>query len=442
MKRNAMMGFIVALAACVITHTSCHAEEGVVGIKTVQEKISEYLNQTLEEAQVDMGLAGVEAKKAPKDSEFTWVGVVTFASGSGRFDREFVAEYNEQENSIDWWYSDDDSGNFARVYLDEPESPEIEEANKQKAASVKSGKGGIQAWLKALEENDEYNIVALFDSLTPKDIEELTTKYPAPRESFSYDLNSEGDGIIIKKFNADEQYDTYSIVIIPKTIEGYPVTEIKDFTPQSIIYKNTNVMTVVLPNTIKRLSDRASFSLYIHKINFPEGLEYIGNSVFDNSSITGEIVIPDTVKEIGFRAFNACKNLTSVKLGSGVKKLSYMAFNECRNLTDVKFASGLIEMDFECFRGTAISELVFPDSLEIIGDKAFSLCTSLEKITFPKNIKSIDNAAFYGCRSLSDIIIPAEVTEVSWKGWPFQECGSLKLASRKKLQDLGYQGEF
>jgi hypothetical protein len=91
---------------------------------------------------------------------------------------------------------------------------------------------------------------------------------------------------------------------------------------------------------------------------------------------------------------------------------------------------------------------VLPDNIESIGTRAFKGCISLEKITFPKNIKSIGGGAFYGCTGLSEIIIPEEVTTISWgatdRGWEnaFTKCGILKLASRKRVQDLGYKGDF
>jgi hypothetical protein len=286
-----------------------------------------------------------------------------------------------------------------------------------KSARTQSGTE-MTAWLKAIDENNFDNVLSLFDRLTSVDIEELTTNHAAEREAFSYDLNKTGDGVVIKKFNGS--YEIYPAVIIPKTIEDYPVVEIAGFAQSGV-----SIMTVVIPNTIKKSSYGTNFSQYIHKINFPEGLEAIDSYVFRGSSITGELVIPNSVKEIGREAFLGCKNLTSIKFGTGINKI-----------------------EEDCFGGTSISELVFPDNIETIGIRAFKECISLEKITFSKNIKSVGGGAFYGCIGLSEIIIPDEVTIISWSPvyitWEnvFTKCGVLKLASRKKVQDLGYQGDF
>lgn len=412
--------------------------------KAVEKKIAEEINQILREEGADMGLVGVKLKNAPKNSGYTWAGTATFESGSGRWSEEIAAFYDDVLEGINWWYAND--------------TPPSDIVNTSTSGT------GLGAWMKAVNEGDDENIVALFDSLTPADIEELTTKYAHERENFNYDLNDTGDGVVITKFNAS--YDIYPFVIIPKTIEEYPVVEIKGF-GQS----RPSIMVVVLPNTIKKLSDNVSFSKYIHKINFPEGLEYIGEWIFVGSSLTGEIVIPSTVKEIGECAFRECKNLTSVKFENGIKKIGEESFNRtaiseivlpnsvetigssafagCSYLTSVKFGTGIKDTGSGSFQYTAISEIVLPDSVETIGGGAFADCNSLKKITFSKNIKAIKEFAFLNCTTLSDIIIPEEVTAISfpmaydhWDPNQFNGCGVIKLASRKRLQDLGYKGSF
>ena len=57
-----------------------------------------------------------------------------------------------------------------------------------------------------------------------------------------------------------------------------------------------------------------------------------------------EIVIPNSVKTIGNKAFYECKNLTSVTLEEGLESIGK-----------------------ECFSNTAVTEIIIPKSVKMIG---------------------------------------------------------------------------
>lgn len=76
--------------------------------------------------------------------------------------------------------------------------------------------------------------------------------------------------------------------------------------------------------------------------------------------------------------------------------------------------------DFE-FEGTILKkykhlgysgEVVVPDGVTAIGDKAFERCTNLTGIVMPQSIEFIGEAAFGGCSSLVSIIIPNAVVTI------------------------------
>ncbi len=71
-----------------------------------------------------------------------------------------------------------------------------------------------------------------------------------------------------------------------------------------------------------------------------------------------------------------------------------------------------------------ITEVVIPDSVTSIGNRAFYGCSSLTEINIPDSVTSIEDSAFYECRSLKSITIPDSVTSIGYMA--FEDCFSLE----------------
>ena len=70
-----------------------------------------------------------------------------------------------------------------------------------------------------------------------------------------------------------------------------------------------------------------------------------------------------------------------------------------------------------------VTELIIPDSVTSIGDRAFYWCESLTSITIPNSVNSIGSFAFSGCSGLTSITIPDSVTSIGDRA--FEECANL-----------------
>lgn len=127
------------------------------------------------------------------------------------------------------------------------------------------------------------------------------------------------------------------------------------------------------------------------------------------------LYIPANIREIEIRTFGGCdmdeilfaSNSILEKISSNPNGLtSYIggAFGSCKNIKRVDI----------------------PESVIIIGEKAFSGCTNLETVSFGQNSKlqTIGDGAFAGCTSLKEIEIPASITVLYLSA--FSECDNLK----------------
>ena len=165
---------------------------------------------------------------------------------------------------------------------------------------------------------------------------------------------------------------------IPKSIYGFPVTEIGDNA-----FKDSAAKKITLPSTIKA----------------------IGNYAFQNAKALTDFTIPSSVEAIGSYAFDNCTGIEALKIGSAVKKIGSYAFNNCRGVLNI----------------------TVPNSVTEIGQYAFSKCVSLQKVTLSNSITQIPKCCFINCTNLKTLIIGSSVTDIN--DYAFRYCGSLKAIS-------------
>ncbi|MEY8461710.1 leucine-rich repeat protein [Streptococcus merionis] len=95
------------------------------------------------------------------------------------------------------------------------------------------------------------------------------------------------------------------------------------------------------------------------------------------------------------------------------KRLEY--FNELRKsgLSRIEIPQGMTYIDHNAFDGAkGIKEVILPDSLKHIGNRAFA-GTSIEKIILPNSLETIGSEAFAGIDTLTEVVIPKSVTSAS-----------------------------
>lgn len=217
-------------------------------------------------------------------------------------------------------------------------------------------------------------------------------------------------------------------------------TAIRNF----IVDKNNKYYTcvdgVLFTKDMKRLVayPRRHNKLFSYVV--PQGVEVIEEEAFANQQYLTNITLPDSLKVISRCAFISCKRLQEVHIPASVEEISYMAFRLMPKLRKVLvdssnpyffdddgvvytrdpqalvcYPNGKRDKTYKILDNTIgiqphvffnqmyIEEIEMPDSLTVIGDKAFYSAEQLSSIKFSPNIKELGCLAFAICSKLTEI---------------------------------------
>ncbi len=179
-------------------------------------------------------------------------------------------------------------------------------------------------------------------------------------------------------------------------------------------------------------------------LTLPETLTYIGNNAFSRCSFTGELHLPNSLEYIGYRAFNSAGNFVGgLRIPDKITKLNgatfYGGFSGHLDLNNViefgmeEFSvcgftgvliipDGTIKIPNNFMQGSStLSKIIFPSSLKQIGSCAFEgqrrLC---EDIIFPEGLVSIEERAFNRCTNIPRIELPSSLQTIN--RFAFNEC--------------------
>ena len=170
-------------------------------------------------------------------------------------------------------------------------------------------------------------------TLTPAAASASTSMAETPAASFEWFRTADGRGIII-----DQYTGTAEAVRIPDRISNLPVVEIGtsafEVSPGS---GGTFITSVIIPNTVTKIGDRAFFSTLITSITLPASLTTIGSSAFNQSQLTS-VTLPASITTIGGSAFS-CPHLTTVTIPASVTRITFTNNSAFRGAISLNAAS-------------------------------------------------------------------------------------------------------
>ncbi len=204
----------------------------------------------------------------------------------------------------------------------------------------------------------------------------------------------------------------------------------------------------------------------------------IADNVFSNVSYIKKVELTDVIKKIGANAFRGCVGLESIIIPSYVTVIGDNAFADCPDTgiyckaerrpdtwsetwapADAYVLWGYSWMMFKSndsgysftqngmgenvaipreYNGKPVTEIssvgypqktlkkvIIPDTVKLIGQKAFEGCTALKEIVIPDSVEGIGQSAFYGCTALRTVILGENSSLRYISKWAFYECTAL-----------------
>lgn len=174
---------------------------------------------------------------------------------------------------------------------------------------------------------------------------------------------TEDQNVVITGYNG-----TKTVISIPDTINGYPVTAIGDFA----FAENTNIDTVTIPDSVLTIGEYAFSNSSVRTITGGAGVVSLGENCFSGAKALKTPFIPKGVKEIPAYCFEYCDAFADVIIPENVETIGEYAFYGCRYLERIDIA----------------------ESVAQVGANAFAGCGHLIQVDIPSTLRGIDETQF------------------------------------------------
>lgn len=219
-----------------------------------------------------------------------------------------------------------------------------------------------------------------------------------------------------------------------------------------------NLSNLKIGKNVKYIGNSAfSDCIGLEELALPDGIETMEAYAFKGCTGLTEITIPNSLDNINGGVFMGCTGLTKAVIGNSVINIGIDAFKDCTSLEEITLPGSLMRIGEEtdeegnrnyAFTGCPIKtisiaegateitnqhiiheptleQVIIPDTVEKIGDKAFAGCTGLTQLNIPEKLTSIGDSAFAGCTGLTQLTIPESTTTIG--DGAFAGCTSLEV---------------
>ncbi len=222
---------------------------------------------------------------------------------------------------------------------------------------------------------------------------------------------------------------TESTVILPSTINSWPVTKIGE----DALKDNTTITSVTIPANVTEIGANAfAGCTNLTSVHYAGDWSNLtiqsGNPAVEdaaNAQLFDFAFTPDnTAVIVRYKGTAADVTIPSRYKGIPVTAIDHAAFHNNSAVTSVTIPDSVTSIPDSAFGFCSqLTNISIPNSVTYIGFSAFNSCTSLKSITLPSSLSTIQSYAFYNCENLETIRIPVSVTSIG--NCAFDVCPSL-----------------
>ncbi|MDE5567046.1 MAG: leucine-rich repeat protein, partial [Muribaculaceae bacterium] len=219
----------------------------------------------------------------------------------------------------------------------------------------------------------------------------------------------------------------------------------------------SSLTSITIPNSVTSIGNYVfNGCTTLKEISFEDGTETLNlgyNYYTDSRGVTGKGLFYDcpleklylgrnlsyeTSSSYGYSPFYGNTNLTELTISNSVTSIGDYAFSGCSGLTSVNITdiASWCNISFGYYsanplycahnlylNGEKVENLVIPDNVTSIGNRAFGGCSVLISVTIPNSVTSIGSSAFDKCSGLTSVTIPNSVTSIG--SYTFDGCSGL-----------------
>ena len=222
-------------------------------------------------------------------------------------------------------------------------------------------------------------------------------------------------------------FDNRGIEIAKNSLVGFGFKEQPSVLSPTAVNSDLVKLFNISENGELSLKDKTNLENYLQSHDGKLDLNELGNGV----------------KIISKKCFQDLQSLQIIIISQTVNEIGQDAFSFCWSLKKVIFSkdSKLEKIGVQAFAGCRnLDKIIIPESVTEIGLNAFYECTNLKEVAFSENSKleKIGASAFFDCVSLTNIIIPESVKEIGssafWSLWSLKE---VIFAKNSQLEKIG-----
>ncbi len=224
--------------------------------------------------------------------------------------------------------------------------------------------------------------------------------------------------VVINEFLIDGQ-SASGDVVIPDTI-----THITG----GAFAGNMSMTSITVPGSVDSIGTWAfNYASSLTTVTLNEGLTFIGNEAFAGSASLSSMTVPSTVTWIGSDAFSGNPWYETAILENPYYVINDILVNARSVTGSATIPEGVRVIAPRAFFGSAITDISFPSTLQIIGEEAFIESASLTSVVIPNTVTELGYGAFQSCASLQSVVLSNQMDRVPM--FAFMGCTALTSVS-------------